>query len=77
MGYEEYERLGFKTPVPEVLYNLGELYNMKTKAGTLSYEERYKIQEHIIMTIKMLEQLPFPEYLKMYHSMQVLIMRHL
>ena len=62
--YEEYERLGFKTPVPEVLYNLGELYNMKTKAGTLSYEERYKIQEHIIMTIKMLEQLPFPEYLK-------------
>ena len=62
--YEEYERLGFKTAVPEVLYNLGELYNMKTKAGTLSYEERYKIQEHVIMTIKMLEQLPFPEYLK-------------
>ena len=62
--YEEYEKLGFKTPVPELLYNFGELYNMKTKAGTLSYEERYKIQEHIIMTIKMLEQLPFPEYLK-------------
>ena len=62
--YEEYERLGFKTPVPEVLYNLGELYNMKTKAGTLSQEERYKIQEHVIMTIKMLEQLPFPKYLK-------------
>ena len=62
--YEEYERLGFKTPVPEHLYNNGELYNMRTKAGTLSYEERYKIQEHVIMTIKMLEQLPFPDYLK-------------
>lgn len=62
--YEEYERLGFKTPVPEHLYNNGELYNMQTKAGTLSYEERYKIQEHVIMTIKMLEQLPFPDYLK-------------
>ncbi len=37
---------------------------MKTKAGTLSQEERYKIQEHVIMTIKMLEQLPFPKYLK-------------
>ena len=50
--------------MPEVLYNLGELYNLKTKAGTLSHEERYKVQEHIIMTIKMLEQLPFPENLK-------------
>jgi len=62
--YEEYERMGFKTKVPEHLYNLGELYNICTSAGTLSYEERFKIQEHAQMTIKMLEQLPFPEYLK-------------
>jgi len=62
--YEQYERMGFKTKVPEHLYNLGELYNICTSAGTLSYEERFKIQEHVQMTIIMLEKLPFPEYLK-------------
>ena len=62
--YEEYERMGFKTKVPKFLYNRGELYNICINAGTLSYEERFKIQEHIHMTIRMLERLPFPEYLK-------------
>ncbi len=62
--YEKYEKMGFKTPVPKHLYNLGELYNLTISAGTLSYEERFKIQEHVQMTIMMLEQLPFPEHLK-------------
>jgi HD-GYP domain-containing protein (c-di-GMP phosphodiesterase class II) len=62
--YEEYERLGFKTKVPKHLYDLGELSNLTIAKGTLSNEERFKIQEHAIMTIKMLEELPFPEYLK-------------
>ena len=62
--YEEYKRMGFKTKVPEELYNLGELYNLCINAGTLTYEERFKIQEHVQMTIKMLEHLPFPDYLK-------------
>jgi hypothetical protein len=62
--YKEYESMGFKTEVPEHLYNLGELNNIVIKAGTLSVEERFKIQEHVIMTIKMLEQLNFPENLK-------------
>ncbi len=62
--YEEYKRLGFTTPVPEYLYNLGEISNLTIAAGTLSYEERFKIQEHVIMSIKMLEQLPFPKHLK-------------
>jgi len=62
--YEEYEKMGFKTKVPEHLYNLGEVYNLSTKAGTLSYEERFKIQEHVHMTISMLEKLPFPDNLK-------------
>jgi HD-GYP domain-containing protein (c-di-GMP phosphodiesterase class II) len=62
--YEQYERMGFKTKVPEHLYNLGELYNITVSAGTLSYEERFKIQEHVQMTIVMLEKLPFPDYLK-------------
>jgi len=62
--YDEYEAKGFKTKVPEHLYNLGEVYNLCIQKGTLSTEERFKIQEHVIMTIKMLEELPFPEYLK-------------
>jgi HD-GYP domain-containing protein (c-di-GMP phosphodiesterase class II) len=62
--YDEYEKMGFKTKVPEHLYNLGELYNICINAGTLSYEERFKIQEHVHMTLVMLEKLPFPEYLK-------------
>jgi len=62
--YEEYKAKGFKTKVPEHLYNLGEVYNLCIARGTLTNEERFKIQEHVIMTIKMLEQLPFPEHLK-------------
>jgi len=62
--FDEYERFGFKTKVPEHLYNLGELYNLCISAGTLTYEDRFKIQEHAIMTIKMLETLPFPDSLK-------------
>ena len=62
--YDEYNRMGFKTKVPEHLYNLGELYNICISAGTLSYEERFKIQEHVQMTLIMLEKLPFPENLK-------------
>jgi len=61
---EEYEADGFKGEVPQHLYNLGEVYNLTVKKGTLTYEERFKINEHIIMTIKMLEQLPFPSHLK-------------
>ncbi|UCF95027.1 MAG: GAF domain-containing protein, partial [Desulfobacterales bacterium] len=55
---------GFKMAVPKDQYNLGELYNLCIRKGTLSPEERFKINEHIIQTIKMLKKLPFPEYLQ-------------
>ncbi|MGY2293008.1 HD domain-containing phosphohydrolase [Pseudomonas sp. SDO528_S397] len=54
---------GFKVNVPEHLYNRGELYNLCIGRGTLTEEERYKINEHIIQTINMLEKLPFPRHL--------------
>ena len=44
-------------------YNRGELYNLKTPQGTITNEERQKINEHIEITIKMLEALPFPKEL--------------
>lgn len=58
------EKYGFKTEVPDNLYNFGEIYNLCVERGTLTNEERYKINEHINITIKMLEQLPFPESLR-------------
>jgi HD-GYP domain-containing protein (c-di-GMP phosphodiesterase class II) len=44
-------------------FNLGEIYNLSIGRGTLTAEERYKINEHIVMTIMMLKNLPFPKNL--------------
>ena len=55
---------GFKLEEPQFLYNRGELYNLTVRRGTLSAEERYKINDHIVQTIKMLETLPFPDHLQ-------------
>lgn len=57
-------KYGFKINVPEHLYNYGELYNLSISRGTLTEEERFKINEHIIQTIVMLENLPLPSNLK-------------
>ncbi len=72
---EGYKAEGFKLQVPEHLYNYGEVYNLCIERGTLSEEERFKIQEHVIMSIKMLEQLPYtddmkriPEYAGTHHE---------
>jgi HD-GYP domain-containing protein (c-di-GMP phosphodiesterase class II) len=51
-------------PVPELLYNKGEVYNLGVARGTLAEEERYKINEHIVQTLIMLSQLPFPKHLR-------------
>ncbi|MBF0310592.1 MAG: response regulator [Magnetococcales bacterium] len=55
------EALGIRLPAPEHLYNNGELYNLRIARGTLNDEERYKINEHVIYSIIMLSQLPFPK----------------
>jgi HD-GYP domain-containing protein (c-di-GMP phosphodiesterase class II) len=55
---------GFRMRVPELLYDKGELHNLSVGRGTLSEEERYKINEHIVQTIKMLSRLPFPKHLR-------------
>jgi HD-GYP domain-containing protein (c-di-GMP phosphodiesterase class II) len=55
---------GFKLEVPEYRYNQGELYNLKVERGTLTTEERYKINDHIVQTIIMLEKLPYPKHLR-------------
>ena len=55
---------GFRVDVPQHLYDFGELHNLAVKRGTLSAEERFKINEHIIHTILMLESMPFPKSLR-------------
>ena len=55
---------GFEMDVPEHLYNHGEIYNLSTPRGTLTPEERFKINEHIVETINMLGRLPFPKELR-------------
>ena len=57
-------KLGIRMPMPELLYNKGECYNLSVARGTLSGEERYKINEHIVQTLIMLSQLPFPKHLR-------------
>lgn len=55
---------GFRLDVPEYKYNRGELYNLSVARGTLTDEERYKINDHIVQTIIMLEKLPYPRHLR-------------
>ena len=54
---------GINMPVPKYLFNQGELHNLSIRKGTLSEEDRFKINEHIVQTINMLDQLEFPDYL--------------
>lgn len=54
---------GFQMDVPVDLFNYGELHNLAVSRGTLTDEERFKINDHIIQTIVMLERLPFPSNL--------------
>ena len=60
----EDNKWGFRMSVPDLLYNKGEFYNLSVARGTLSEEERYKINEHIVQTLIMLNQLPFPKHLR-------------
>ncbi len=55
---------GFTVNPPEALYNRGELYNLRIRSGTLTEEERYKINDHITRTIIMLEAMPLPKHLR-------------
>ena len=58
------EHFGFNMDIPEKLFNRGEVYNLSIARGTLTAEDRYIIQNHIVQTIVMLGQLPFPKHLR-------------
>jgi len=58
-----YEAEGFKMKPLDHRYNLGEIYNLAIGRGTLTAEDRFKINDHIVQTIFMLKALPFPKNL--------------
>ena len=45
-------------------FNRGEIYNLSIGRGTLTAEDRFIINDHIIQTILMLKALPFPKTLR-------------
>ena len=51
---------GFKIRPPQHRFNLGELHNLSVRTGTLTAEDRFHINDHILQTVIMLEALPFP-----------------
>ena len=53
-----------KVTAPTYRLDLGELHCLSVNRGTLTAEERFLINNHIVQTIIMLRGLPFPEYLK-------------
>ncbi len=55
---------GIHMDIPELLYDRGELANLCVSRGTLTPEERYKINEHMVQTVIMLSKLPFPRHLR-------------
>ena len=60
---QEHLNWQYTLPLPEMHLNLGEIYNLSVQRGTLTEEERFIINRHVIESIKMLEQLPYPSYL--------------
>lgn len=55
--------LGFDQKAPPYQANIGEIYNLSIRKGTLTPEERFRINEHVTITMRMLNELPLPQEL--------------
>ncbi|MBF0267326.1 MAG: HD domain-containing protein [Alphaproteobacteria bacterium] len=54
----------FALSIPRVMYDRGEIYNLSISRGTLTAEERFKINEHAIQGVVMLNSMSFPAQLR-------------
>lgn len=52
--------LGFDMKLPPCQQDIGELHNLGIRRGTLTDEDRFKINDHIVQTYIMLKDLPWP-----------------
>lgn len=55
--------LGFDMKLPACRQNAGELHNLTIRRGTLTEEDRFAINDHMVQTLTMLNQLPWPRHL--------------
>lgn len=55
---------GFDMTLPEYSFNLGEVHNLSVARGTLTEEERFHINNHIVQTVRLLSGLPLPARLQ-------------
>lgn len=53
----------FQLDLPKHLMDKGEIHNLSIRKGTLTEEERAIINDHVVQSIVMLSQLPFPKEL--------------
>ncbi|MGB3705689.1 HD domain-containing phosphohydrolase [Castellaniella sp.] len=56
--------LGFDMKLPACRQNAGELHNLTIRRGTLTEEDRFAINDHMVQTLTMLTQLPWPRHLE-------------
>nr|WP_198983888.1 HD domain-containing phosphohydrolase [Herbaspirillum sp. ASV7] len=56
--------LGFDMVLPRYRQNMGELHNLTIRRGTLTPEDRFAINNHIVQTLVMLKSLPWPASLQ-------------
>lgn len=54
---------GFDMQLPASERNLGELHNLSVRSGTLTDEDRFRVNDHIVQTLIMLRRLPWPRHL--------------
>lgn len=54
---------GFDMVLPAHRQNMGELHNLTVQRGTLTEEDRFLINDHMVQTLRMLHQLPWPRHL--------------
>lgn len=55
---------GFDMQLPTYQRNNGEIYNLNIRRGTLTNEDRFAINNHIVQTLIMLTKLPWPKHLQ-------------
>ncbi|MFK7993476.1 MAG: HD domain-containing phosphohydrolase [Granulosicoccus sp.] len=53
----------FDMTVPANEIDDGEIHNLTIPRGTLNEEERFRVNDHVVQTIQMLEAIPFPREL--------------
>ena len=54
---------GFDMVLPAYAQNMGELHNLAIRRGTLTAEDRFRVNDHIVQTLVMLRSLPWPDHL--------------